>query len=220
MNKKTLIITLVVLAIIGVGAGAYLLTREDSSSNNNESTETSQNEANQASSDAPAFNLASTANESFTATITGTTDGSTYNATIEYDSNGDSKYTGQSNGKNFELYLLGDRNIVCNDEQCIETNNTLGLAPIDKDQYEISDEDLESYQQSALYKGTVDCSAGTCDKWEVSVSDFTGTLLVDSDGRINQVSTEVEGASYTIDYSYGEVTITPPENVISVPLNQ
>jgi hypothetical protein len=166
------------------------------------------------------FDLASTTNQSFTATITGTTDGSTYNGTIEYDENGNSKYTGQSDGKEFELYLLGDRSIVCNEGQCIETNNTLGLAPVNREQYEISDEDLQSYQQSALYKGTVDCSAGTCDKWEVSVSDFTGTLLVDSEGRINQVSTEVEGGSYSIDYAYGDVTITPPENVISLPLNQ
>ena len=219
MNKKTIIIV-AVLAVIGLGVGAYLLAKGDTDSNNNESTATSQNESSQASSETPDFSLASTTNESFTATITGTTDGSTYNATIQNDGSGNSQYTGQLDGKKFELYILGNRNIVCNEGQCIETNNTLGLAPIDRDQYEISDEDLESYRQSAIYKGTVDCSAGTCDKWEISVSDFTGSLLVDSDGRINQVATDIEGGSYTIDYAYGDVTITPPENVISVPLNQ
>ena len=221
MNKKTLSIVLVVIAIIGIGAGAYFLFSGDSDSDNTESTTAdSQTVAEQVASESPEFSLLSTTDDSFTATITGTTDGNTYNATIEYDGNGDSKYSGQSDGKDFELYLLGNRNIFCNDGQCIETNNALGLTPVDSNQYEISDEDLTSYQQNALYRGTVDCSAGTCDKWEVSVSDFTGTLLVDSDRRINQVSTQLEGDSYTVDYSYGDVTITPPENVISVPLNQ
>jgi hypothetical protein len=203
-----------------LGVGAYFLTKSDNDSDNNESSATSQNETDQASTDTPKFNLASTINESFTATVTGTANGETFNATIKNDGEGNSQYSGQANNKEFDLYLLGDRNIICSDGNCIETSNTAGLAPIDRDQYEISDEDLESYQQSAVYKGTADCSAGTCEKWEVSVSEFTGTLLVDNNGRINQVSTVVEGGTYTIDYTYSEVIITPPENVISLPSAQ
>jgi uncharacterized protein YxeA len=219
MNKK-LIIVLAIIAIAGIGLVAYLLTQNDNDSNNNVSDSSSPTETVKISTDTPEFSLASTTNKSFTATINGTTDDQTYNATIKNDGLGNSQYTGQADGKEFELYVLGDRNIVCTDGQCIETSNTIGLSPIDQDQYEITDEDLENYRESALYKGTAECSAGTCEKWEVSVSEFTGTLLVDNDGRINQISTTVEGNTYTVDFTYEEVTITPPENVITIPLNQ
>ncbi len=217
MNKKTLIIVLVVVAILGLGAGAYFLTSSDNESGNNEATETAQSELSESSTDQPTFNPQSTVSESFTATMTGTSDGETFTATIEYDGDNNSRYTGQANDKEFDLYLLGDRNIFCSDGQCLETPNSAGLVPVDKDQYEISEDDLASYQQSALYKGQVDCSAGTCDKWEVSVSTFTGSILVDSSGRINQVTTVSENSNYTIDYVYEEVVITPPENVKSIP---
>jgi hypothetical protein len=163
------------------------------------------------------FNVASTLGESFTASMTGTTEDKTYSATIEYDGMGNGHYVGQFDEGSYELYILGERYVICSENQCIETPNFSDASPIDATAFEFSEEDLNSYRDSALYKGTETCPDGTCDVWEISIEEYSGKLYVTEDGRISKATGAAAGGTFEIVYTYEEVTITPPENIQTIP---
>lgn len=213
MSKNLIIGLIVALLILVGGAGAFFVLNNNDDSSNTESTASSNEQL-------PFFNPAATAGESFVATMTGTTEDKSYTATIEYDGSGNAHYTGQFEDETFELYMLGERNIICNGGQCIETPNTTGASPVDRDLFDISDEDLTEYRNNALYQGTQDCPAGKCEVWQISVEDYTGLLFVSEDGQISKATGEAAGGSFEIIYSYEQVTVSAPENIQTIPLLQ
>lgn len=212
--KRNIIIIIAIIVLIGIAVGAIFFLQNDSSEDD---TGTSQAEQS-GSVQSEVFNVAATSGSAFVATMNGTTtDGTTYTATIQYDGNQNSYYVGTFQDEQFELYALEQRFITCSQGQCIESPVASSGIPISSDQYEYSEEDVNAYREGALFLGNQNCPAGTCKVWGIEREGYSGKLFVDSSGRISRAEWNGAEGSFSIDYEYRDVIITPPENVLTIP---
>lgn len=218
--KSKLIGILIAVVIIGGGYAAYSMTKDEDTASNNETTQSTSDNKDQADSDTPVFNPLASDNESFRATmeVTGTADSSDYSGVIERAKDGSLKFSGNQNGEAIEFYLLADQSyIACQNSTCFKIND--GNAPIDVNDFTTTEEDIASYKDSANYKGKESCSSGTCHVWEYEESEgqFV-TVYVDADSnRVVEVRGSDGEGDLKITYEYTDITITLPENVQELP---
>lgn len=214
--KRSMIIGLVVLLIIGGGTGVYLATR-----NKDKKTETSNNSSQTSrNADTNSFSPLSTAGVAFEATISSQgSDNSTTTATIKSDGKGNTQYSSGASGQTTEVTITTDAYYSCTAGQCIKypTGQT-GGSGFDPSAYTYTDTQLTGYRSGATHKGKQSCASGTCDTWSVTANGSTSTLYIDSGTkRITQVETVVDGKTSKIVYDYKSVSITVPTNATTLP---
>lgn len=210
ITQPVIIIGIVIaIAIIG-GIVAFVMMRGGDTTPSS-STNTA-NEVGNASN--PTFAPMSTAGISYEAKINGTAGDSTIAATIEYDGKGNSHYIGTAPEPS-ETYQFGNEYIMCDDAHCMSIPTT--NQPAGSGEATYSDADIESWNNTAVYKGKQDCPSGTCDTWQITKDGHTGTLFIASDGRISRSTWISSESSMTIDFEYKAITITRPENIQAMP---
>lgn len=216
--KKQAVVGLVVAAVVAVGGGVYVITKNKEEKG---ATSTSGSTANtQEISHTEAFAPKVTANTSFEAKLSGSTaEGNAYVGTIAVDTKGNSKYSGEQDGKTFAMYTIDGSYIMCSDNTCYKLPSAQnGAQPVSSDQYEYNEDDYRRFSTSAVHKGSVSCSSGTCEEWEITDNGQRITMLLDNQKRVNTVSgTSSNGTTYKIEYTYKDVTITAPTNVQTIP---
>ena len=213
MKKTILIVVLVLVALLAIG---FLLINDDNNGGEQSERQTSSEE--QAEQETPVFNVSSTESTSFVASMEGETiDGESYEGQIEHDGRGNFYYGGSSGEQTFEFYSIDDRSIFCSDGACFEGPSTTATLPFSQDQIDITDDEIADYRDNASFAGTQACNSGSCDAWEITSDEYTGTLLIDSSGRVDRASWEGPEGNFTINYSYEPVEINLPENIQNVP---
>ncbi len=190
---------------------------EPSSSSSSEVASTDANE--------PTFAPVNTFDESFVATISGTTEGQSFSAILESDGNGVTKFSStDENGSSFEFYNTPDSTINCSEGQCVKLPSS-GEAS-NTEEYTFNQSDFDKFKETAEYEGEEDCPAGKCDVWLVADDDVAGNpsqsletkiYISKKDQRISQVVGMQNGEVTTIVYEFKDVTITLPENVQELP---
>lgn len=218
-NKKMLWIVLVVVLIVVAGGAAYWFTRKDTTNNSTGGTDGSSQVSKTSGTETQNFNPVSMQGQSFVATISGTQNGKALNATMSYDGKSSYSYEVTQDGQKVQMIVTSDAFYTCNNGNCYKTAvNANSKQSFDPSNYQYSASDIDSFKNSAAYKGTQSCAGGTCDVWEVSDSK-TGktTLFLDSNShRIVEVSYSENGNTFKISYAYKPVTITPPANAKSL----
>lgn len=202
-----------VVAVICIGVAAFVLTRSSDNSapaDTATSTETSSEASKKA-----VFAPKSTDGVAYVAKLSGTAQGSAIAATIEHDGKGNSHYLGTA-PEPAEMFLLGTEYIMCDDAQCMSIS-TAASQPVGSKEASYSNEAIASWKNTAVHKGKQACPAGTCDAWQVTQDDHTGTLFIASDGRVSRSTWKSSELDMNIDLEYKDVTITRPENVLTIP---
>jgi hypothetical protein len=218
VNKKILIGLLIGGVIIAGGAGGYFLSQNNDNTSGN--TNTSTNESSQSKSGEPEFRPVATEGQSFVATLSGQSDGETINGTIEYDKNGNSKFRTTTSEGELEFYVIGEDTYSCTNGQCFKFSGSTDQNPLDLDDlnYNYSEDDVASFEDSARYLGQQPCPAGSCNVWRVTEGDYeTDTYISTKDNRISQLLSRGENTEITIIYEYKDVVVTPPTNVQTLP---
>ena len=209
---RPVLIGVIVAAVVVVGGGAaYMLTKD-----NNEETDQTNTSQTSPSTNANAFNPASTEGLEFVATIS--VDGTT-SSTMEHDDKGSTRYVATTGGQQMEIIYTSDAYYACQGDSCVKypisQSSNSGFNPGD---YTYDQARLASYTSPAN-KGQQSCPSGTCDVWEVSAGGVTSTLYVDSSSkRITQVESTVGGKTSKIVYEYKDVSITVPANAQTIPV--
>jgi hypothetical protein len=218
MNNK--IISVVVIGVVALVAGLGIVISQDNDNtteNNNSSTEqTTVDQAN-----GPSFSAVNSFDQSFVATITGTSAGESFSGTLEVDGNGNGRFTSvqAESGLSSEFYFNPNEFITCNEGTCFSTPNT-GTSPFDINTYTFDDSEFETFKNNSSYEGEQDCPAGTCDVWLVNDAAEgleTKIYINKSDQRISQVIGTQDGETTSIVYEFKDVTINFPENVQQSP---
>lgn len=215
MNKK-LLIGLVVVVVGAGGAAFFAMNQNDdntsttqTSQSNEDATETTKENDSQ-----PTFNPQITGNKSFVATIEGTSEGEqAIEGTIESDGQGNLRFVGTTVGESAEYYILADgRYIICQEGACFSTSSeTSGFSV---DDYNVTDDDVAEFRETASYIGREDCPAGSCDVWQVTDEGVETKIYISTkDSLVSQVTGTDEGDTFKVVYEYKEVTITPPSDV-------
>lgn len=216
MNKKVLIGIIILAVIVVGGVSAYFLTRSDDARNSTSSNGQSVDQQDAANNGAQSFDPAATANVSFTAVLTGTSNGQTYTANLEHDGKGSSKYSGSNGNAPFEMYLINKEYITCTGGTCIKLNGS-AASPVNEDTYNFSQEDISNFRNSSTYLGKADCPAGTCDHWQSVKENETVDFYVASDNKISKASGKIGDTNFEIVFTYKDVVITAPANVQEFP---
>lgn len=204
------IIIVAIVAVIAVGGGIFVFI----GSNRDDDTTKSSTASTTDDSKKPIFAPRGTAGVSYVAKLSGTANDTALAATIEYDSKGNSHYVGTA-PESVEMYKIGSEYIICTNSGCIATTTT--ISPTGNEQSTYSEEDVTSWKNSAVYKGKQDCPASSCDAWQVTQDNYTGTVFVASDGRVSRTVWKSHSTNMTIDLEYKDITITRPENVQTIP---
>lgn len=218
MNRN-LLISLIVGAILLLGIGVFVFTGgDDSDSANSDSTNSETSEtASEESTDKLVFSPVATANQSFEATLEGTASGATIKATILYDGQGNSKYTGETDGQTFESYITEDDYIVCNGGSCFKLPLGDEQSGLSQDDFTYSDEDYDSFRDIAEFIGQESCPAGTCNVWQIVEGGATTKVFIAENGLVSKLTVDSPEGSFTYTYEYKDVTIDVPQNVQSLP---
>lgn len=216
MNKKVLIGIIILAVIVVGGVSAYFLTRSDDAQNSKSSNSQNVDQQNMANNGAQSFDPAATENVSFTAVLTGTSNGQTYTANLEHDGKGSSKYSGSNGSAPFEMYLINKEYITCTGGTCIKLSSA-SASPVNEGTYNFSQEDISNFRNSSTYLGKADCPAGTCDHWQSIKENETIDFYVASDNKISKANGKIGDTTFEIVFTYKDVVITPPANVQELP---
>ncbi len=208
MNKNVIIGIAAAVVLAGAGAGAYFYFQDEPA--NPKASNTSNNKT-------PVFSPKATGDTSFEATYTATTKAGVVTVgTIQIDKNGNSKYTGTADNKEFASYQIDGDYISCTGGTCIQFSGSSDQEAVSSDEYAYSEEDYQAFRESAEYKGRVSCGSESCELWEVPKNAFTTSFYINDAGMIKKLKGErADGTTYEITYEYKDVTITRPENVRS-----
>lgn len=220
MNTK--LAALLLGAILIIGGGVYFATRSDDTSQNAESrqsTQTDENSGSQSEGENSGMEFAAVANlnEPFTADIMGSTESGDFTGKLEYDGQGNSKFSTTSANGSTEFYFVNDIYISCQAGECFSLPST-GPSPFDIDNYAYSDEDFDKFKESTEYLGRQDCPAGTCDVWQANENGLVTQIFISTqDKRISKVVGTENDIITTITYTFGPVTIEAPADVQESP---
>ena len=214
MSNK-LLIGIVVLVVGAGGATFFALNQsDDTTENGSQTNQTSERSDAENNNSEPTFNPQITGNKAFVATIEGTSEGSqAITGTIESDGEGNLRFEGVTAGESAEYYILADgRYIVCQAGSCFSTSSeTSGFSA---DDYNVTDDDVAEFKDTATYVGKEDCPAGTCDVWQVNDEGVETKIYISTkDSLVSQVVGVDDVDTFKIVYEYKDVTINPPTNV-------
>lgn len=226
ISKQQLIAILVAIFVIVGGVFAYM-TWVDSDEDKAQQDSASQgaNTSNQENGD-PSFEPLSIDSESFIATVRGQGDDGPIDGSIESDGEGNFRLNFIVEGESSSLIVTADATYSCTAGECFEFPRTtedddatsFGAA-IDPEQFTFNEDDYAEFRNTAVYQGTEDCSAGTCDVWTYADEGVDSKVYIDSgSNQIVRVESSEEGNQYIVEYDYQtDVTITPPENAQQLP---
>lgn len=220
MSSKRIIIIVVAVLVLGLAAFLVFGNDDDNSgnqANTGDSTQQADSESQQSAD--TRFAPVGMMDMAFEATVDGTdADGKSYQMLLQYDGEGRTRMTGEQNGTRFETIFTSDAFYSCEGQNCVKFPiSQSDSSPFTPDEYVYEDDDFTEFQDSAAYKGTGDCPAGTCDIWEVTEDGYTSQLYLDRNRRISKVEgSSVEG-NVTITYEYKNVNIEIPQNAQTIP---
>lgn len=225
ISKQQLIAIVVAIFVIVGGVFAYM-TWVDSGEDTAQQDSVSEgaNTSNQENGD-PSFEPLSIDSESFIATVRGQGDDGPIDGSIESDGEGNFRLNFIVEGESSSLIITTDATYSCTAGECFEFpraedgDATSFGAAIDPEQFTFNEDDYAEFRTTAVYRGTEDCSAGTCDVWFFTDEGVDSQAYIDSDSnRIVRVESSQENNQYIVEYDYQtEVTITPPENAQQLP---
>lgn len=216
MSKQLIFGVIAAVVIAAGGAGAYFAFREDSPANSSTTT-TSTDDADERTEDLPAFNPVSTEGVEFEATFAGGDDATETRVIVQKDEKGSIKLNTTAEGTNSEMYQVDGQYVMCSSGQCFKLTNTT-LFSSSSDQFDYDESKIASFRENIKNEGKVSCASGTCDKWTSENEGTKSTFLLDSQGRIQQVTGESGGSNFQIDFTYKDIsTIALPSNVTELP---
>lgn len=220
MSSKRIIIIVAVVLVLGLAAFLLLSNDDDSSgdqANANNGTQQADSEGQQTADSN--FSPVGMMDMAFEATVDGTdADGKSYQMLLQYDGEGRTRMSGEQNGTRFETVFTSDAFYSCEGENCVKFPiSQSDNSPFTPGEYVYEDEDFTDFKNSATYKGTGDCPAGTCDIWEVTEDGYTSQLYLDSNQRISKVEGSSAEGSVSITYVYKNVNIEIPQNAQTIP---
>ena len=211
------IIGLIIAGLLLVGGVVYVINESDSTNNSGLTTNESSEQQSNSDSGEAEFNPVANSNEAFKATITGTSNGEEFSAVLEYDGEGNGRFSASSQDGETVFYYTQDGFISCQMDTCYRLP-TDGPTPFSIGEYTYTEEDFDDFKDNATYLGKQDCPAGTCDVWQITEEGVeTKIFLNSSDRRISQVIGALDGETTTIVYEFGDVNITIPENIEEIP---
>lgn len=218
MNKNLAKLLTATGVLFVVAAGLWLW--QSGQQTNNESAQSQSATEQSASQDqVSVFDAVPNGETSFVATMTGSAERE-FTAKLRYDGQGNSAYTvdyGTGDGE-MTMYRFGNEHISCYGNGCFRLPDTDGDGNASDVKYDWNSDEVANFARSARYVGTADCGGETCNKWDVSNDEFSGSFYINSDRRIKRVEGRQGGVSWQMDYRYEPVTIERPENVIDSPL--
>ncbi|MCA9337308.1 hypothetical protein KC951_01215 [Candidatus Saccharibacteria bacterium] len=204
-----LFIVLIVVAVLAVGGVGYYVYQQ---SQNNE-TETVTVETTEGTAD---IDVLVGDNAPFVATVSGTRDGQTYNATLESNGEGVTQFTSTVDGQQIRAIYTKDAFYSCTGDQCyVMPLDGATQQSFDPSQYEYTAEDVAAWKSTSTYAGQQSCAGGTCDVWQVndSTDGTTSKIFINtSTRRIAQVEVTTPEGTSSITYEYKPVTIAIPTN--------
>lgn len=219
MSSKRIII--IVAAVLALGFAVFLVLGNDDENTSdqaitNETPQTGTEDQQSADSNFAPVGMMDMA---FEATVDGTnTDGNAYQMLLQYDGEGRTRMSGEQNGTRFETVFTSDAFYSCEGENCVKFPiSQSDNSPFTPGEYVYEDDDFTDFKNSATYKGTGDCPAGTCDIWEVTEDGYTSQLFLDSNQRISKVEGSSAEGTVTITYEYKSVNIEIPQNAQTIP---
>ncbi len=215
MNKKYIAGIIVAVLVVG-GVVTYITTKDNTSENNN--TQTAQEtQASQNNDSGAVFNAVANSNVPFEAKMTGQGEAN-YEATLQYDGQGNSSYSSDYGSGPVKMYMFGDEYISCFGDTCMRLPNS-GSDSVANTKRSYSEAELNEFRNSATLKQSgVACGNETCNVWDVKTDGFTGVFYLDSQGRMQKVEGTAGSNTWIIEYTYKPVEITRPANVVSSPL--
>jgi len=205
--KKSLMIVVAIVAV--VAGGAFVVTRSgDTPTNDSSQTIQSSNQT---------FSPVNTMQQSFVATITTTGGQQNLTTNVEHDGNGNWHYTASVGGQTSEVVSTADAYYTKQGDTWYKSASSQGFS---KDAYEVTPDELASFQSAVSYKGTESCSAGQCHVWEAT--NYQGndklTFYVDvASNRIVRMVSRVGASTTDITYEYKPVTVQIPTNAQELP---
>jgi hypothetical protein len=212
MNKT--IIGFLVAAI--VGGGAFFMMKGDNTSDTASIASLASNVAQQ--SKTAKFAPENTTNSPFTAVMSSTGSGvDGMKGTLKSDGMGNVHFTGMIGTQNTEFYILKDgSNIFCTAGNCFSSNVATGTQSAAE--FNVTDEDIVSYQDKATQLGEESCPTGKCTVWQIADGEEDTKIYIDnSTNRVSKVSGKLSGDTFEMIYTYEPVTITIPTNVQTIP---
>jgi hypothetical protein len=213
MKVKLIGIILAVL-VVGGGAGAFIMSRDSDDSKSSSNNSNTTKEETKTESATPTFSPKATKNQSFSATLEGTSEGDALTGTIESDGKGIIHFTGTQAGETAEYYVTSDGSFIfCQGTQCFKSSASENS--VSPDDYEVTDEDIAKYQSKATFLGSESCPSGTCNVWQYTDDENVKTkIYIDKDtDYVSQVVGEDGTDTFKIVYNFKDVSITVPTDV-------
>lgn len=220
MSKKLNLVIATAVSVAVLGVVGYFVLQNNTDSNtmvNTAESDIAEQSTNQ-SGDTAVFDVLSTSDRSFEATMTGRAERE-FTALMLYDGAGNSSYSADYGEGQFTMYRFGTEHISCyNSAGCFRLPDTDGDGNASEVKYDYSQDEINDFSKNATYHGTAACGDENCSVWEVASDGFSGTFYIDSNKRIKKVESDRDGISWTIVFTYKSVTIERPANVIDSPL--
>lgn len=211
MNKKTIYYVGGALVAIVLIAGA-VLSRTQSNPNNHTTTTSTNN------SDGDKFNPTPTSDLAYEARMVTSAPGN--NMTFISDGKGNFARKFENAGATYAMYKFGDSYMQCLQDRCMEMTESTGAAAFQsEDNIQFSAERINALSRQLQADGQAPCGSGQqCTKWASKVSSVTTEILVSQDNKIMQVTNASGDSSFTVTYSYSDVTLKRPANVDALPV--
>ncbi len=216
MNKTKL--GIIIIVVVAGGLATWSLTKKDTKQQDNavQTTQTANSETTaEQSSETPSFDPKATKDRAFVATLEGTSSNNVVlTGTIESDGKGTVHFSGTQAGDSVEYYLDASQAFIfCQEGKCYRYGaNQSGLNIGD---YEVSDEDIAKYKESATYVGTESCTTGTCEVWQYKDEEQTDTkIYINKNTKlVSEVVGTKDGDTFKVVYEFKDVTVTLPTDV-------
>ena len=156
---------------------------------------------------------------SYVATISGEAADNIIDATMEFDGQGNVRFTAQEDGRTLQFILTPEFLYSCDGDTCYEFpadgQESQLLNPGD---FTYTETDAVQYQSLGRNIGQESCPAGTCNVWEIEENDETNRIYIDVDSNlISQISGSSPDGGYTITMEYRDVSISAPDNAEPLP---
>lgn len=218
MNKN-LAALLTAAGVLFVIAGGLWLWQSTQQASDESAQSQSATEQSAAQNQSSVFDALPTGDTSFVATMSGQAERE-FAAELRYDGKGNSAYTVDYGGGDGEMtmYRFGSEHISCYANGCFRLPDTDGDGNASEVKYDWNTDEVADFARSARYDGRADCGGDTCDKWNVSTDEFSGSFYLNDARQIKRVEGAQSGVSWRMDYRYEPVTIERPQNVIDSPL--